>query len=321
MMSVSVISWRYFLCVVAAVNITALFLSAITLSRRPHVLSPEAYAIPRVQLFLSAVYVFGCAFRSAFPVFDVPRICVIDSWLSSVMIGRSVATVAELCFAAQWALMLHETSRATDSVVGNIASVALVPLIAIAEACSWYSVLTTSNIGHVAEESIWGFSVALLVASLVTIWPRCTAARRRLLLACCIAGSIYVAYMFLVDVPMYWSRWIADEASGRYYMSVAQGARDVSVRWVVSHRWQDWKTEMVWMSLYFSVAVWISIALVHASQAGTRIAAGRNPPPSGGGGRQFWAWPPSAAKQPFPPCAHNTTTVSRFPQPVTPTVN
>jgi hypothetical protein len=30
-----------------------------------------------------------------------------------------------------------------------------VPLIAVAETCSWYSELTTANIGHVAEKSIW----------------------------------------------------------------------------------------------------------------------------------------------------------------------
>jgi hypothetical protein len=275
MMSVSVISWWHFLLAVAAFNILVLFLSAIALKHRSHVWSPEEYSTRRVQLLLSAVYVFGCAFRSAFPVYDVPRICVLDSWLSSVMVGRAVATVAELCFVAQWALMLRGISRAAGSVVGNIASTALVPLIAIAEACSWYSVLTTSNIGHVAEESIWGLSVALLVASLAAILPRCTAARRPLLLACCVAGSIYVAYMFFVDVPMYWSRWIADEVSGRHYMSIAQGARDASVRWVVSHRWQDWKSEVVWMSLYFSVAVWISIALVHAPLLDTQIATGQ----------------------------------------------
>jgi len=39
---------------------------------------------------------------------------------------------------------------------------------------------------------------------------------------------------------------------------------DVSGRWVVSHRWEDWKSEVAWMTLYFSVAVWLSIALVHA---------------------------------------------------------
>ena len=48
-------------------------------------------------------------------------------------------------------------------------------------------------------------------------------------------------------------------------MSLAQGILDVSGRWVVSHRFEDWRSEMTWMSLYFSVAVWISIALVHAA--------------------------------------------------------
>lgn len=244
MMSVSVISWWYFLCAVAALNIAVLFLSAIVLKRRAQDWSPAGYSTRRLLLVLSAVYVAGCAFRSVFPVYDIPRICVVDSWLSSVMVGR-------------------------------MASVALVPLIAIAEICSWYSVLTTSNIGHVAEESIWGFSVALLVTSLAILLPRCTAARRPLLLACCVAGSIYVAYMFLVDVPMYWSRWIADEVGGRHTMSIVQGAHDASVRWVVSHRWQDWKHEVVWMSLYFSVAVWISIALVHAPALETHVSTGQ----------------------------------------------
>ena len=64
------------------------------------------------------------------------------------------------------------------------------------------------------------------------------------------AGIAYVFFMFLVDVPMYWSRWLADEALGRQYMSFAQGLADVSSRWSVSHRWEDWQSEMAWMSLY-----------------------------------------------------------------------
>ena len=43
----------------------------------------------------------------------------------------------------------------------------------------------------------------------------------------------------------------------------------------MSHRWQDWKNEVVWMSLYFSVAVWISIALVHAPVPESRVAVGQ----------------------------------------------
>ena len=79
--------------------------------------------------------------------------------------------------------------------------------------------------------------------------------------------------MFLVDVPMYWTRWIADEAHGRLYLTIDQGLRDVSARWIVSHRWEDWKNEIAWMSLYFSVAVWLSIALIHAPLPRRRPAA------------------------------------------------
>ena len=35
----------------------------------------------------------------------------------------------------------------------------------------------------------------------------------------------------------------------------------VSTRWIVTHDPADWKGEIVWMSLYFSTAVWASLAL------------------------------------------------------------
>jgi hypothetical protein len=213
---------------------------------------------------LSAGYVLGCAYRSAFPVYDVQRLCLFDSWMSSVIVGRSVATVAELCFVTQWALLLNEMSCAAGSKSGRVTSVMIVPLIVTAETFSWYSVLTTSNIGHVVEETLWGISAALLVVGLVSIWPRSTKALRPYLLALGAIGVAYVWFMFAVDVPMYWSRWLVDEASGRPYLSVLQGLVDASGRWVVSYKWQDWESEVVWMSLYFSVAVWLSIALVHA---------------------------------------------------------
>jgi hypothetical protein len=272
-MSADIFLWWLFLCAVSGLNVLAWTLAASTLVRRQALLTPDAYNSRKWQVLLSAGYVFGCAFRSILPVYDVPRVCLFDTWLSSVIVGRSVATFAELCFVTQWALLLREISRATGSVVGRTASVAIVPLIAIAETCSWYSVLTTSNLGHVLEESIWGLSAGLLVASLIAIWPRSDARLRPLLAAWCAAGIAYIAFMFLVDVPMYWSRWLADESSGRNYLSLAQGVLDVSGRWVVSHRWEDWKNEIAWMSMYFSVAVWLSIALIHAPVLEPRAAA------------------------------------------------
>ena len=271
-MSVELFSWWFFLCGVSAVNVAAWSLSASALRRRRPGLSSEIYAARRLQLLLSAGYVFGCAFRSALPVFDIPRLCLVDTWLSSVIVGRSVATVAELCFVTQWALLLREISHSARSDMGKTAAYAMVPLIALAEIFSWYSVLTTSNLGHVVEESLWALSAMLLVTSLMAVWSRCDAALRPALAVICAAGVAYVGYMFLVDVPMYWSRWVADEAAGRQYLGIVQGALDASENRVVSHRWEDWQNEVAWMSLYFSTAVWLSIALVHAPATGRAIA-------------------------------------------------
>lgn len=217
------------------------------------------------HVVLSAVYVFGCGYRSVFPVYDVQRLVMVDSWLSSVVVGRSVATIAELCFAAQWAMLLHTASQTYRSRWAATVSHWIVPLIVLAEICSWFAVLTTSNLGHVMEESLWGLSAAMLVASFLFLWPRSDPAHRPFLALASACGLGYVVYMFAVDVPMYWARWVHDEWRGHQYLDFAQGLADVSGRWVVSLHWTDWESEVVWMSLYFSVAVWLSIGLMHAS--------------------------------------------------------
>lgn len=263
-MSIDILWWWSLLCTVSAFNVLAWLASAGTVKRLRGRVDTQVHGMRRLQLMLSAAYVLGCAYRSVWPVFDVQRLCLFDHWTSSVLVGRTVATVAELCFAVQWALMLHTASRAGGSKLGRVVAALIVPLLVVAEVCSWYSVLSTSNIGHVVEESLWGLSAALFVVGLLALWPRCDRAMRPLLAVWCLAGVAYIAYMFLVDVPMYWTRWLADEAAGRRYLSLPDGLADVSTRWVVSRRWSDWQSEVIWMTLYFSVAVWLSLALIHA---------------------------------------------------------
>jgi hypothetical protein len=65
----------------------------------------------------------------------------------------------------------------------------------------------------------------------------------------------------IIDVPMYLSRWRAGLADGSKLLGPLEGLRDVSTRWVVTHDIAHWKDEIAWMSLYFSAAVWASLAL------------------------------------------------------------
>ena len=60
---------------------------------------------------------------------------------------------------------------------------------------------------------------------------------------------------------MYLTRWRAERANGSRILSPLEGLRDESLRWVVTHDFAAWKDEIAWMSLYFSAAVWASLAL------------------------------------------------------------
>jgi hypothetical protein len=84
----------------------------------------------------------------------------------------------------------------------------------------------------------------------------------RVILAIAIIGIAgYLAFLMTIDVPMYLSRWRAEVADGGRLLKPLEGLRDVSARWIVTHDLAEWKDEIVWMSLYFSVAVWASLAL------------------------------------------------------------
>ena len=260
--SPAVAFWHTALRAIAVLNVALWSLAAVAVKREQGGIPGEAYAACLMQLLLSAGYVAGCAYRSFLPVIDIPRIVLVDSRLSSVLVGRSVATVAELCFAAQWALVLHRLALSTDSLLVEAVALMVVPLIVLAEGCSWYAVLTTGQRAHAAENSLWGLTAVLAVLSMLVSGSHRLAG----LYTPVIAGGIaYIAFIFFYDVPMYWSRWRADQAKGHRYLSVADGMVDVCRRWQVSYRWQDWKSEVPWMTLYFTFGVWSSIWLVHAS--------------------------------------------------------
>jgi hypothetical protein len=262
-MSNTTLVWWALLCTVSLFNLLAWSASVAVAHRHSMATHPETRRAIRVQMLLSAGYVLGCAYRSAFPVYDVGRMVLVDSWMSSVLVGRFVATVAELCFAAQWALLLRSVAQRSGERFGQQAATWVLPMIITAEMCSWHAVLTTSNLGHVIEETLWGLCAAAVVASLLVVMPRSSRQARPALAVAATMGVGYVAYMFLVDVPMYWARWVAEEQGSRSILTLTQGLADASQRWVVSHHWADWKPEVVWMSLYFSVAVWLSISLIH----------------------------------------------------------
>jgi hypothetical protein len=252
--------WWGLLALVSGVNIAVWFL---LYRHLPELRTGSVAATSEIDLmlFLSAAYVFGCAFRSFLPRADVQRICLFDTWLSSVMVGRSVATVAELCFAAQWAIILYQLGTMTGAQTTLTAAWIVVPLILIAECFSWYAVLTKNYLCNAIENSIWGVAFFIVGIGLCRLVPEFHGAVGVALVITIIGIAGFLAFLATIDVPMYLARWQSESTDGRTPLSLMQGLHDVSVRWVVTHDIAEWKDEIAWMSLYFSVAVWASLAL------------------------------------------------------------
>ena len=252
--------WWGFLLVVSSGNIGLWLLLHRQLRNRA---PGRQWGTLRVELMvlLCAAYVFGCAFRSVLPRADVQRICLFDTWLSSVVVGRSVATVAEICFVIQWAIVLHHLASLARSDMARSISSIIVPLIVLAEACSWYAVITTSYLGNAVENSLWTVTFLLVAAALLRLLHEFRGVIQ-LAIGAAVAGIAgYLAFLIIVDVPMYFGRWQADLTSGKQLLGLFAGLYDVSTRWAVTHDFAHWQDEIAWMSLYFSAAVWSSLAL------------------------------------------------------------
>lgn len=252
--------WWGFLTLVSGANIAVWFLLYRQLQEQP---TGSLGATPGVELMLllSAAYVFGCAFRSFLPRADVQRICLFDTWLSSVVVGRSVATVAELCFAAQWAIILHQLGTMTGADTVLTIAWLIVPLILIAECFSWYGVLTTNYLGNAIENSIWAAAFFLVGIALCRLLGEFDGPVRVVLVIAVVGIAGYLAFLMTIDVPMYLARWRTEVGDGSRLLAPLEGLRDASTRWVVTRDLAEWKDEIAWMSLYFSGAVWASLAL------------------------------------------------------------
>ena len=183
---------------------------------------------------------------------DVPRFCLHETPLSRIFIGRSVATVAELAFVAQWALLMREAGAVR-------AARLVVPLIAGAEVLSWIAVLTRSDLFHALENGTWTLVAAFAVSFLASRWRYEGPNGRQVILAAAGAAAAYIVFMVAYVVPMYLSRWLGGEAT----LTFAQGLAEVLRPCIVQRDWSLWWQDAAWLTPYFTLCVWFSLSLAH----------------------------------------------------------
>ncbi len=186
-------------------------------------------------------------------------------WIYS---ARRLRAVAELAFSMQWVLLLREAGV-------HFAARAIVPMLVGAELFSWLAVLSRNNLFHAVENSLWTLSAALAAVGMVFLWNAYGERGKRFILAVAVCAAGYVAFMLSYDVPMYLGRWQAGIPVGTNYPSFGEGFSQLIAKCTVERDWARWWQDAVWLSSYFTMAVWISIAL---SQVPSLRTVGRHVP-------------------------------------------
>jgi len=212
------------------------------------------------QLLLSGVYVGVCGFRSLFPRVDLERVCLWDTWLSAILLGRTAATIAEFCFALQCSLFVQRLSDITGMPLLAAPAHAFVPLVILAELVCWYAVLSLNHIGHAIEESLWALLMLMLSTAFGAAALSAEGPLRLMLIAGFLVYGVGAGLTIAIDVRMYARRWRLSGA--RLHLNLTTGLRDSQRRRHPTSAWTVWREEVPWMTLYFSIGVWTSLAMV-----------------------------------------------------------
>lgn len=259
-----VLAWWAALSVVGCVNIMLSLWRYSALSRNQR----TGAAI------VGVIYSICCAFRSIWPRIDVERVCLWDTPLSYITIGRTVATIAEVSFGYQLTLVVASLATVVGArsgqqagwslgLVKSLLGPSIVWLSAIANTSCWIAVITKYQLFHAFEEFLW-LIIGLVLLSSFLIFARHQPPKevRTLLNVGSVITFVYVLFMLFIDVPMYIHKWSLDEANpAQVYLSLLDGLID-SFSCTVDRSFAFWGKEMPWLSGYFTVAVWASIYLM-----------------------------------------------------------
>lgn len=245
--------WWKFLCIIAVTNILIWALAIY--------LHSDMQSFSYAQPVLSGIYVMVCAFRSFYPRIDLERYCLFDTPISSVVIGRTSATIAEICFSIQCALLISDLGHVLDSTAIIYTSYAIVPVIVLAQSFCWYAALTLNHFWHGMEELAWVVMVLLAGSSFAIGYINLEGIYAALMVIG-ILGCIGSAYIMLaIDIPMYFSRKDDSVNSGIQFLTVSEGINDAMSRRVQTSDWEVWKKEALWITPYFTFGVWLSIGM------------------------------------------------------------
>ena len=255
------------MCILATGNLAICF--------KLYVLSPRSVSKGTLSPTwkLTVIFTFVCAYRSYFPTIYLSRSCFVESGVSGILLARLMAFVGELCWMVQVANSLKVVNRALSrSPAVNVLANFVVVLISAAECFSTYATVTKNSLFFTLEEGSWVVAGVTCITPALFILVRAyrrveDPSRRDPMIRLYL--TIFVGFMFVydiwgvsTDVRSNWNRYIEerDEVPSPW-LDFHTGLDQVTGLCNLDRSWETWSGYLLWMTGYFSLGVWSSLAL------------------------------------------------------------
>lgn len=226
---------------------------------------------------LTLIYTVVCAIRAIYPRCDSTGICLHDNKISTPFVGRSLATVAEICFGFLIvkivSILLNDTINIVPTetnilnklIKSNNLSVLLT---IISQVFCWIGITTKNSLYNAIEESLWasfGFHKLITFITLLNVLSKSTNINdkykyiKNISTFGVIGCTLFLIFMILVDIPMYVKRYLKADKSK--FLNIFDGVKTL-FKCKKDNSFEIWKKEIPWLTLYFTFAVWITILIL-----------------------------------------------------------
>ena len=226
---------------------------------------PQLFILNWSSKYAKYFYI-NCLVRGLFPRIDVSRTCFFGGFISSVIVGRVLATIGELAFVLcvrnyikQHLMVYRRIQRYSFGTLFKITMLFLlnysILVVAIlAEIQSWKSVIFKDNNYHVMEETLW-FCMGIYTTMMTVFFKHWIpmSKYKNFNNSLIWISSLYCVYMFFVDIPMYLERAKTQDIP----VSLDIGFWELWECQKISRDSRDYGTNMVFSLLYFGVAPYI----------------------------------------------------------------
>jgi len=183
---------------------------------------------------LAFLYIYINAYRSTFPIIHINNTCLFT--YSSPFIERTLSTIAEIAFTNQILDLLELSNKYRAYVLRYIY---------IAEIYCWFGIISGNQYWHVCEECIWCYCAIVLLLWVKYETELILRYNKEIIKKILIS---YIIYMCVYDIPLY----IRNSNTEKTQIVFCEH---------ISSDFAIWKSNIIWMTGYFSIGSWISLII------------------------------------------------------------